>query len=69
MDLNLEQGLVGRELSCRPNLNHAYTMCFGGSHQIWKLGMAQTSHPNIVGIRVFTSTLDLTACVQIILYG
>ena len=44
MDLNLEQGLVGRELSYRPNLNHAYTMYFGGSHQIWKLGIAQTSH-------------------------
>ena len=69
MDLNLEQGLVGRELSCRPNLNHAYTMCFGGSHQIWKLGIAQTSHPYMVGIRVFTSTLELTAGVQIILYG
>ena len=40
-------------------------MCFGGSHQIWKLGIAQTSHPNMVGIRVFTSTLELTAGVDI----
>ena len=69
MDLSLEQGLVGRELSYRPNLNHAYTMCFGGGHQIWKLGIAQTSHPNMVGIRVSTSTLELTAGVQIIQYG
>ena len=69
MDLKLEEGLVGRKLSCRPNLNHAYTMCFGGSHQIWKLSTAQTSHPNMVGIRVFTSTLELTAGVQIIQYS